>query len=167
MTSQYEKIIKNAAKYIYEDPESFCLAIKLMKEAKKLHDLEKEKVKKQDAQFSQYRQQSESVDMERHDITRLVETAIRETYDRDTGHFVMEQIYNYIAEHPSLWTTDIGEIDKAFDMIMNCDTRPGPALCHKLSVFCPSKDRRTQYGVPYLDDSCRQLFKVIDEILHA
>lgn len=172
MTSQYERIVQNAAKYILEDPEAFRLAMTLMKEAKRQHTLEKEKIKRQDAEFSKFRLPSSS------QTTKLVELAIIESYNRDTGYFVVQDIYDYIMEEESrsnLGVQDIMEetrsnirytakekIDSVFDEILK-RARP---FCNSISTQRTSKCGTTISHVPLVDNYGREIYRVISEIIH-
>lgn len=160
MTSHYERIVQNAAKYILEDPEEFNLTMTLVKEAKRQHDLEKEKIKRQDAEFSKFRLPSSWTSP----TTKLVETAIIESYNRDTGDFVVQDIYDYIMkkEDDTQSYTPKEEIDSVFDEILK-RSRP---FCGKTYTQRTSKCGTTVSHVPLIDNYGREIYRVIDQIIH-
>ena len=162
MTSHYERIVQNAAKYILEDPGDFHLAMTLVKEAKRQHDLEKQKIKRQDAEFSKFRSPTSSSK-----TTKLVETAIMESYNRDTGDFVVQDIYDNIREKEDDTRYTVGYIakegiDSVFDEILKI-SRP---FCVKTYTQRTSKCGTTVSHVPLLDKYGREIYRVIDQIIH-
>lgn len=162
-SSQYEQIVQNAAKFILEDPEEFRLAMTLVKEAKRQHDLEKENINRQDAEFSKFRAFGPPC---LSSTTILVETAINKSYNRDTGDFVREDIYAYIRYTEDDTRYTVGHIaqehiDCVFDEILNRDH----PFCNSISTRLIGGTTVSQ--VPLLDKNGREIYRVIDQIVHV
>ena len=171
-SSQYEQIVQNAAKFILEDPEEFRLAMTLVKEAKRQHDIKKEKIKRQDDEFSKFRtlrppcHQPSPLGRRLSSTTKLVETAINKSYNRDTGDFVREDIYAYIRGTEDDTRYTVGHIaqehiDCVFDEILNRDH----PFCNSISTRLIGGTTVSQ--VPLLDKNGREIYRVIDQIVHV